>query len=434
MMPCRNILLAAKEQHARPNARFQVHRSMFRLVGNDRHSPCGVRLRTIDTRTLQVLWMADVVEINDPDELEQYQLVWNSLLPKTPRASFFHTYDWLQLYWKHFGHDKQLRVLVVRSDGTPFGIVPLCINRERYQVGDVRVLTYPLSDWGMWYGPIGPDQSACMFMALKHLSQTSRDWDMIDLRWSAAGPHDRNATGRAIRAVGWQPRKIAYQSNSVIRFAGTDYESYLASLNKKWRHEIRRQTRVLERAGKVTFHRHRPAGKGWGDGQPRWDLFDDCMQISQQSWQSKSTTGNTLCHPHVRGFLHDCHATAARIGMLDMAVLKIDGRPAAYQYNYHRHGRVFGLRMGYDPAFSQQGVGKILMNRLIEDSFERNDQTLDLGIGDFAFKRRFRTEVETSYRYACYPWRSWRSQGVRFSRWMKQRLRSNDPVSAPKGA
>ena len=59
-------------------------------------------MREIDEQPLQVPWMADIVEINDLEELEQYRLAWNVLLPQTPRASFFHTFDWLQTYWHFF--------------------------------------------------------------------------------------------------------------------------------------------------------------------------------------------------------------------------------------------------------------------------------------------------------------------------------------------
>lgn len=363
--------------------------------------------------------MADVIEINDPDELEPYRMVWNALLPQTSRVSFFHSFDWLQTFWKHFGQELRMRVLIVRALGKPIGIVPLCVRRERYHVAKLRVLTYPLADWGMWYGPIGPDPSASLFMAFKHLRDTPRDWDMVDLRWSAAELNDRNTTGRALRAVGWQPQKITYQHNSVIRLANSDHDAYLRELPKKWRHEIRRQQRVLERDCDVSFERHRPDSAAEGGGDPCWDLYGNCLSVSRKSWQGGSTTGNTLCHDRVRSFLRDCHRVAARLGMLDLAVLKVNGRPAAFQYNYHYQGNIFGLRMGFDPKFTQLGVGKVLMSRLIEDSFARGDQALDLGTGDYDFKRRFRTEVETSSRFVCYPWSSWRSQGVRLTRWLK---------------
>ena len=101
--------------------------------------------------------MPEVVEINDIDELEHYWLIWNALLAETPGASFFHSLDWLATYWKHFGHRQKLRVLVVYSRGIPVGIVPLTVICERTRVGRIRTLTYPLHDWGSFYGPIGPN-------------------------------------------------------------------------------------------------------------------------------------------------------------------------------------------------------------------------------------------------------------------------------------
>ena len=374
--------------------------------------------------------MAEIVEINDLDELENYRLAWNALLSQTPRASFFHTFDWLQTYWQAFGGDQSLRTLIVRSNRRVIGIVPLCVRTERYQVSQVRVLTYPLSDWGMWYGPIGPNPSASLFMAMKHLRETSRDWDMLDLRWSGAEAGLTDPTGRALHATGWQGQRSEYQRTSMVRLEGTDWEGYRKILSKKWRHELSRQQRGLQRDFDVCIQRHRPLGASHGDGEPRWDLYENCLAIAEHSWQGESTTGNTLSHGHVRGFLQDCHEVAAKLGMLDMVVLHLNGRPAAFQYNYHYDGKLFGLRMGFDREFADHGPGKALMAWTIEDSFARGDRWIDMGVGDYEFKRRFRTEVQKSYRYTYYPWQAWRGQSVRLTRWIKSRLQPEQAVAA----
>ena len=389
-------------------------------------------MRAIDEQPRLVPWMADVVEINDLDELEQYRLTWNALLPRTPRASLFHTFDWLKTYWEAFGAGQQLRVLVVRSDGKPIGIVPLCITTERYHVSEVRVLTYPLSDWGMWYGPIGPDPSASLFMAMRHLRDTPRDWDMLDLRWVGGERGQRDPTGRALQASGWQPVRTEYQQTSMIQLEGTDWETYRANLSKKWRHELGRQQRGLEREFQVDVQRHRPLGIRHGDNDPRWDLYENCLEIAAQSWQGESTTGNTLSHEHVREFLFDCHRVATKLGMLDMVVLKLDGQPAAFQYNYLYDGKLFGLRMGFAREFAKQGVGKSLLGWTVEDSFARGDRLIDMGIGNFEFKKRFRTAVETSHRYTYYPWQAWRGQSVRLSRWVKSRFKTEEETLVKK--
>ncbi len=366
--------------------------------------------------------MAEVIEINSLAELQSYQLAWNALHLQTPRASFFQTYDWFVSYWQHYGAAQQMRILVIRSGDSTIGIVPLCIVEKRYRLTTVRVLTYPLSDWGMWYGPLGPNRSASMFMAMQHLRNTHREWDVLDLCWTSRELGNGDATCRGMSAAGWQPNYAPYQQSSVIRFTDSSWDQYKQGLSKKWRHEIARQSRNLERDGRVDFIRHRPQPAALGDGDPRWDLFDQCVKISRGGWQASVTDGNTLCHGSVLEFLTDCHAQAARLGMLDLAILQLDGTPVAYQYNYVSQGDIFGLRMGYLSSMRQKGVGKILLARFIEDSFNRGDLFLDLGMGDYDFKARFRTDVVTSFRYSYCPWSAYRAQGVRLTQWLKARF------------
>lgn len=386
-------------------------------------------MRDIDTQPLEVPWMADLIEINVPSELEQYRLAWNMLLPQTPRASLFHTLDWLQTYWKYFGEDQQLRVFIIRSGGKPIGIVPLCVRTDRYHVGNVRVLTYPLSDWGTWYGPIGPNPAACLFMAMRHLQNTPRDWDILDLRWTDSPSETNDPTKRAMAAADLPAERSDYQETSIVQMEGTDWETYHSGLSKKWRHELGRQQRGLERDFDVQFERHRPLGVSHGECDPRWDLYDNCLSIAEKSWQGESTTGNTLSHASVKNFLQASHEIAAKLGMLDMVVLKLNGQPAAFQYNYCYDGNLFGLRMGYDQNITRQGAGKALLGWTIKDSFERGDRKLDMGIGDYVFKRSFRTGTETSQRFTHYPWQAWRGQSVRFSHWIKSHWLSEEKTT-----
>ncbi len=146
-----------------------------------------------------------------------------------------------------------------------------------------------------------------------------------------------------------------------------------------------------------------------------------CQQVALASWQATSTTGTTLTHQRVRHFLRDAHAIAARNGMLDMNLLVVDGRPAAFAYNYHLHGRLTGVRVGYDASLGVSGLGTALLLRSIEDSFERGDVSFDLGPGEMPFKRRLRTHSELCYRMTYAPLGSWRSQLARLSQWASRR-------------
>ncbi|MGI9456849.1 MAG: GNAT family N-acetyltransferase, partial [Aeoliella sp.] len=258
---------------------------------------------------------------------------------------------------------------------------------------------------------------------MKHLANTPSDWEEIDLPWVADNMStdigDNGRTRRAMQFVRFTPRSTPYKSNSLIEMHST-WENYLAGLDRKVRHELRRNLRRINDYGNVEFVRHRPGPQREGDGDPRWDLFDECEEVSRASWQADSANGNTLCHPNFRDFYRDAHAAATKLGMVDLALLKLDGSPVAFSYNYHYQDRVFGLRMGYDQSAGVKGLGTALLSHVVRDGFDRGDRCLELGVGEEHFKQRLRTCVQTSCRLTYTPVTSWRPQVMRASRWLRR--------------
>ena len=63
--------------------------------------------------------MFDVREINQIEALGDFRRAWRGLLAETVGASYFHSLEWLECYWKHFGQGQRLRVLVVMQGRWP---------------------------------------------------------------------------------------------------------------------------------------------------------------------------------------------------------------------------------------------------------------------------------------------------------------------------
>lgn len=368
--------------------------------------------------------MAEVIEINDIHELGAYRLEWTRLLGETPNATFFQTFDWLSIYWQHYGDDQALRVLVVRAAGQTIGIVPLVVRRRYHRVGVVRTLTYPLEDWGTRFGPLGANPAATLALAMKHIATTPRDWDRIELDWVTHDTSDRGRTQRAMELAGMKPHCRPSGCTSLIELAGS-WEAYLQSLTSKRRSEARRKIRRTEEIRGAEYVRYRPQPRRAGQGDPNWDLYDQCEQIALASWQSQTAKGNTLGHDAYRDFYRDTHAAAARLGMLDLNLLRIDGRPAAFLYNYVADGRLYGLRMGYDPEVCQShAVGIGLLKLCLRDSCQRGDSELDMGPGNQSYKRRIRTRVTHYWRVGHTPLASVRGQAVRIGQWLRREAQS----------
>ncbi len=363
--------------------------------------------------------MLTVREINDPAELNDYRLAWRRLLGETRGGTFFQSLDWLAVYWRHFGADQKLRVLLVFADRELAGILPLAECWERTRAGVVRVLTYPLHGWGSFYGPIGPNPTLTLQVGLAHVAASEREWDLLDLRWIDWEHSDRGRTAGALRAAGLSARRQVWGETAWVDLSG-GWESYWCSRGARWRAELRRCERRLTDLGGVRYVHHRPAGTCGGDAGVRWDLFDDCAAIAGESWQGRSTTGTTLTHEPVREFFRAAHEAATHAGGADLHLLYVGDRSAAFAYNIHWGGRVYGLRTGFDPEVALPGAGKVLLAKMLRQCAELGDTLVDLGPGSIDVKRHWLTSVERSYRCTCYG-ASWRAQALRIKHWWTAR-------------
>ena len=257
--------------------------------------------------------MIQVREINHIEDLSEFRLPWQALLAHTPGASFFHSLDWLECYWKHFGQQQRLRVLVVTEDRRPIGILPLVVRTESTRVGRLRILTYPLHDWATFFGPIGPNPSSTLVAGLRHVRRSPRDWDVLDLRWVRAEISDRGRTGRAMRQAGFRPCRQQWDRTSLVELPAT-WQGYWQSREPKFRKNIDRLEQRIAEQGKMEQIRFRPAPAGGNEIDPRWDLYDTCVALAQRSWQGVDGDKTNLCHAEVSGFFRDAHAAAARLG------------------------------------------------------------------------------------------------------------------------
>ena len=375
--------------------------------------------------------MSNVIEINDIEQLAGYRLHWKRLLCQTRQATFFQSLDWLEVYWRHFGAKQKLRVLVVEAAGEVIGIVPLVVRRQWTKVGPMRVLTYPLDDWGTFYGAIGPDSTATLHAAMQHIHSTPRDWDLLDLRWINNDHVDHRRTELAMRKAGFGANKKE-MGQAGIADLQDGWEAYWAARTSKWRTNVRADQKKLSKLGRVSYVRYRPGGAVRGEDDPRWDLYDQCEEVARRSWQSSSQTGTTLSHASVRPFLRDAHAAAVRCGAADLNLLLIDQQPVAFAYNYHFHGHVSGLRMGFDAQAGSNGAGTVLLHRALQDSAERDDHTYDMGAGYLDFKRRWLSHTEVIYRYTHYPLVSIRAQAMRAGHWLQRSHSGAEQKAAPK--
>src|SRR4030042_1240159 len=80
----------------------------------------------------------DIRVVKEAKELESLSSLWDDLLQKCgDEKSIYLTHEWITTWWRHFGKDKQLNILLAEKDHQAVGIVPLM--KTIYKLGFLRL-------------------------------------------------------------------------------------------------------------------------------------------------------------------------------------------------------------------------------------------------------------------------------------------------------
>ncbi|MEO8494677.1 MAG: GNAT family N-acetyltransferase [Planctomycetota bacterium] len=323
--------------------------------------------------------MMQVVEVNAIEHLEAIRLRWTSLLYQTPGASFFHTLDWLQVYWQHVRQHQRLRVLLVYRSGTVIGILPLVVREETTAAGPADVLTYPTINPTHFSGPIGPNPTATLMASFRHLAGRSRDWDLLSL--GSIGEHDRGRTANALELAGFCARKEVHATVAKVCFDASRSDLPVRWPSKAVVQSHRRASTALaghrtkeresEPASEMTFERIRPLDGTYEDDQSLEDLVKECFSLNVHVPSESSPESSP-------SLLRDAVSTASRLGMLDLSLLRLDGRLIAYSINVHFDGVIQQIRVGGNAASLDFLPTDGLARRMVQDSMLRQDRCIYL--------------------------------------------------------
>ena len=87
--------------------------------------------------------MIEVSRIKDEEGLLKLKDIWDELLFSSRNNSIFLTWDWIYEWFKVYGEDRQLFVLVAKDEEQNIlGIAPLILKTSKSIFGKMRILEF----------------------------------------------------------------------------------------------------------------------------------------------------------------------------------------------------------------------------------------------------------------------------------------------------
>ena len=227
-----------------------------------------------------------------------------------------------------------------------------------------------------------------MDAVLDYLLQSRDQWDVIDLHslpeWSPSR--------QLLPGVAAEKRldcQVLAEDVSPIVTLPDDFETYLMSLRKKDRHELRRKVRKLEGREDVRWYMVPPT-----DPEEMHSAMHTFLDLHRKSGVDKAHFMNDT----MAAFFFDTVESLLSTGWLDLSILEIDKQPAAAYFSFVYDNRVYLYNSGYDPRFSSYSAGIALLAYRIHKAIKQGCKYFDFLRGDEEYKYDFGGQNTYVYR------------------------------------
>jgi CelD/BcsL family acetyltransferase involved in cellulose biosynthesis len=325
--------------------------------------------------TLLGVFMSYTISTQKLDDLlyswrDLQHLDWNCLFTLPP---------WLRAWWCEFGDGIKPHIFTIQKDNKVMGIAPLLIKDGRACfIGSPDVCDY--LDF-----VITPDMENYFFSRL--LDELEKE-NVNYLELHCLRPDSTVVQGLipVVKSRGYK-FIIEQEATSVEIDLPGSWDEYLATLNTKQRHEIRRKLKRLLEAGNVDY-------RILSDWSLIEEHFDHFLEMFRTSREDKAGFMTARMETFFRRMARDM----ALAGLLRLGVLGLDGEDVAMLMFSEYRDVVYLYNSGYDPRYSSLSVGLLSKLYCLRGSIEEGKDKFDFMKGSEVYKYRLGgREVSISY-------------------------------------
>jgi CelD/BcsL family acetyltransferase involved in cellulose biosynthesis len=285
-------------------------------------------------------------------------------------------------WWNHLAPPTaQPRIVTVREGGRLVGLAPFYIDpAARRGRLDIRLSGIELA------GRLAPlaieGRESEVASAIGHtLAHSNPSPDIVALE----GLPSSMAWASELRA-NWpghmRPLSSTYSIHScpIVSLHDESYAAWLSDKSSNFRSQMRRLGRQFAAAGGTT--RSSTADTLAAD-------VDAFMRLHASRWEHRGESHLLAAGDSVTATLLDMGTRHLESERYRLRLLEIDGEPISAQLFLAAGGRVLYVNGGWDERFARLKPPMVGILGMIEESFARGEQCLDLGVGDQPYKWRF---------------------------------------------
>jgi CelD/BcsL family acetyltransferase involved in cellulose biosynthesis len=299
------------------------------------------------------------------DELRSRRPEYEALLSRSAADPLFHSFDWLELWWLHFGRPadgERLVVLAVEQDGRLMAALPIIqhvvVERGPLKYRASTVLgNLPTGQRGVptEYTTVtaeAGDERKALRLILKRWATSCSDRE-ISIGWTKAQELWAESL-RGSRTHAWEVVRALDPKEAYAVDLRNGFKSYTAALSGNARRSMFNLRRKLETSAGLSFRSVDPT--------EALASLDRMNALHALRWKKPAFGDSLEFHRELIGRLrHGCEVKFSELLVRENVVSVL--------YDIRRNGRQYNIQMGFDPeAFPNTSLGIIHLGYAIEEA------------------------------------------------------------------
>ncbi len=313
---------------------------------------------------------------------------WNELLTRSASDTLFLTWEWQTTWWSCLGQGDLFLIAVRDDEHRLTGLAPLYrVESEKGERQLAVVGCVEVSDYLDLIAAVGHEEALYTAVLDFLESETTPAWDVAIMCNIPGDSPTFSLMKTMAEERGYQTWLGVQDVCPVIPLPAT-WDEYLASLDKKQRHEIRRKARRAERQARVHWYvvgeEHELA--------PEVEAF---IELHQKSSADK----DDFMDEQMKDFFRALCRTMAQRGWLQLSFIELNGQKAASILCFDYGHDILVYNSGYDPdSYAHLSPGIVLLSYCIEHAIKLGRAHFDFLRGDEEYKYRFGARETKIYR------------------------------------
>jgi CelD/BcsL family acetyltransferase involved in cellulose biosynthesis len=321
-----------------------------------------------------------IVQLDSFEQISDYGIQWNDLLKKSADNHVFLTYEWLTTWWKHFGENRDLVLLVAVDGGKIIAAAPLMRSTYRLFGLKLKNIEFVGSLTSDYAGFILTDKhQECTNLFFEYLKDYS--WDCIELKCLP----EQGQTASALKSMPSNLGHLKEREMDICPYSvlSSTIDEYYKGLSTSFKRDLRRKEKKLRKNYTVGFKLY----DEFSSLKESMNVLVDLHQMRMKSLDKKGVFHDSQkCDFHLE--------LAERFdekGWLYLSFLTANDEPISAEYCFSYNQKAFNYLAGFNIDYGRYSIGNLGTKYAVDHAIKMGLKEFDFMRGAHSYKSHWNT-------------------------------------------